>query len=115
MRRETAAGIPVESEVLGHYLETLVDRFFKILPLRESGEPSLGAYLESLRSELAGFEAFMVDLRGDGMLMSLLCMLQYLIDHPETEVRQVRREVFRAISLCNKLSERYRGSGGVKT
>lgn len=114
MRRATAAGVPVEGAVLEHYLKTLVDRFFKILPLKEGGEPSLGVYLESLRNELVGFEAFVIDLRGDGILMSLLCMLQYLIDHPEADTKLVRREVFRAISLCGKLSERYCGTGGAK-
>lgn len=112
MSRATAAGIPVDGAVLEHYLESLVGRFFKILPLREIGEPSLGVYLESLRNELMGFESLMTDLRGDGMLLSLMSILQYLIDHPETECRAVRREVFRAISLCEKLSGRYCGDGG---
>jgi len=39
--------------------------------------------------------------------VSLLNILQYLIDNPECSLTVVKREVFRAISICNKLKAKY--------
>ena len=39
--------------------------------------------------------------------MTLISILQYLIDTPDCPVQDVKREVFRAISICNKLKSRY--------
>ena len=46
-------------------------------------------------------------LHDDRDYVSLLAILQYLIDNPETSVHTVKREVFRAISICNKLRAKY--------
>ena len=89
------------------YVRGLVDRFFKILPLWETQEESLPTYLESLLLELKGFNGLMYVLHDDRDYVSLLAILQYLIDNPETSVHIVKREVFRAISICNKLHAKY--------
>lgn len=49
----------------------------------------------------------MFALHHDHDFVTLIAIVQYLIDNPETSERTVRREVFRAISLCNKLSAKY--------
>ena len=54
-----------------------------------------------------GCRALVVAIHEDSLFLSLISILQYLIDHPESDVAFVRREVFRAISICNKLKERY--------
>ena len=43
--------------------------------------------------------------------MTLLSMLQYMIDRPDCPVSEVRREVFRAISICNRLKAEYAEGG----
>lgn len=97
----------MRKESMRKYMRGLVDRFFKILPLWESHEKSLHTYLESLQLELVGFNGLMKALDDDKDFVSLLAILQYLIDNPETTTRTVKREVFRAISICNKLSVKY--------
>ena len=92
---------------LKNYMRGLVDRFFKILPLWEERSESLPEYLESLKMELIGFNGLIRRLDHDQDYISLVAMLQYLIDNPDTPDRKVKREVFRAISTCNKLSFRY--------
>ena len=49
----------------------------------------------------------MFALHHDHDFVSLMAIVQYLIDNPETETRTVKREIFRAISICNKLSAKY--------
>lgn len=97
----------MRKESLRKYLSGLVDRFFKILPLWEDNEESLPTYLESLQLELIGFNGLMKAVDDDKDFVSLLSILQYLIDNPDTSTRTVKREVFRAISICNKLRSKY--------
>ena len=100
---DTVAGTPVSPELLCNYFKNLVNQFFKILPIRESGESSLTTYMQSLRAELLGCQELIGELRNDASYLTLLAILQYLIDNPECSIREVKREVFKALSICNKL------------
>lgn len=104
---QTSAGVPMSATVLDNYLRSLINLFFKILPLKESGERSLETYMKSLQAELLGCNALVEVIHDDSMFLSLVSILQYLIDNPDCDVVFVRREVFRAISICNKLREKY--------
>lgn len=107
MMIQTAAGVPMNGTVLNNYLRALINLFFKILPLWEDGEGSLPVYMKSLQTELLGCNEFVEAIHNDPLLLSLLSILQYLIDTPDCETSAVKREVFRAISICNKLKARY--------
>lgn len=107
MTAMTSLGLSVHPVMLENYFHSLVNYFFKILPIRESGENSLGTYMQSLQAELIGCNNFIDLIHDDPLLISLVSILQFLIDHPSCDVSVVRREVFRAISICNKLQKRY--------
>ena len=104
----TRDGHELPPALVGNYLDSLVNRFFKILPIKESGEPSLNEFMSSLQAELIGCRDLMEDLHHDAMYMSLLSVLQYLIDN-DCDVKVVKREVFKSISLLKKLKQRYGG------
>ena len=104
---ETTAGVPMDSQLLSNYFKALVNRFFKILPIREQGDESLVIYLESFQKELLGCQALITAIQNDALYVSLLATLQYLIDHPDCSVKAVRRQVFNSISICNKLKSIY--------
>lgn len=97
----------MDSLILKNYLRTLINLFFKILPIRESGENSLPTYMQSLQAELLGCHEFIEAIHNDPLFLSLLSILQYLIDNPSCDVSVVKREVFKAISICNKLKSKY--------
>ena len=107
MMIQTKPGIPLENAFLCNYFDTLIDMFFKILPIWENGEKSLPLYMRGLQAELLGCSELITALHGDARFITLLSILEYLIDHPETEKRDVKRYVFRAISVCNKLKSYY--------
>lgn len=107
MMVETTAGMPIEAEVLHNYFRNLVNHFFKILPIREQNEESLTTYMQSLQAELLGCKGLVSAIQNDASYLTLLSILQYLIDNPECTVREVKCEVFRAISICNKLKAQY--------
>lgn len=103
----TSAGVPIDAAFIDNYLRSLIDRFFKILPLKENGETSLDTYMQSLQMELLGCQELVLLVKGDPYFVSLVSTLQYLIDNPDCSVRTVKREVFKAISICNKLKRIY--------
>lgn len=107
MSMQTACGVPMDAEALCQYTRNLVNLFFKILPIRESGETSLCSYMESLQREIVGCQEFVLAIHNDALLMSLVAILQYLIDHSDSSVAVYKQEVFKAISICNKLKARY--------
>ena len=107
MSLQTTVGTPVSSELMSNYIQSLVNRFFKILPIREQEDDSLSTYIRSFQMELLGCQNLICAFQNDAMFLTLLSILQYLSDNPECSVKLVRREVFHAISICNKLKSVY--------
>lgn len=89
--------------LLSKYFKNLVNRFFKILPMRESEETSLAVYISSLQSELIAGKELIPSVKEDSRYLTLLLILQFLRSEPPPSVEEVKREVFRAISICNQL------------
>lgn len=110
---ETVAGVEITDEILNKYFNNLVNLFFKILPMKEKEEETLDVYLRTLQVELLGCKNLIIVLNNDSRILSLVSILQYLIDYPECSVPDVRREVFHAISICNKMKSLYGHSKGV--
>ena len=104
---ETVNGGGLSREALASYLGNLVNLLFKILPMRESNEETLSIYIDGLQRELIGFEALFSAVDNDPGLVDILAIIRYLADHPDCSVKKVRYDVFRAISICNKLKARY--------
>lgn len=102
----TTNGYNIPPEMVEKYLGGLVNQFFKILPIKESGEPSLNEFMRSLQVELLGHKSLMRYLKNDSMYMTLLSILEYLIKN-NCETHVVKREVFKAISICKKLRKKY--------
>lgn len=102
----TSIGTPISEDTLRGYFSYLVSRFFKILPMQESKEKTLPTYIRSFQVEMLGCKEFVVDLDNNPEFLTLLSILQYLHDNPESPVSEVKREVFRAIAICNKLESR---------
>ena len=107
MMLDTARGVQIDSAFLNNYLQNLVNLFFKILPMRENGEKTINVYMESLQAELIGCERLIAAIQSDAMYLSLINILQFLLDNTESDVSVYKREVFKAISICNKLTSKY--------
>lgn len=110
MTIEAINGAQISQEAMRNYFQTLINRFFKILPMREQGseiDEALAIYMESLRDELLGGGSLLPEIKDDARYLSLIMILQYLIDNRDCSLRAVRREVFRAISTIDKLKSVY--------
>nr|DAF12289.1 MAG TPA: hypothetical protein [Caudoviricetes sp.] len=104
---QTVTNVPINDELLQNYFHSLVNCFYKILPIREDGEKTLPIYIRSLQVELIGCESLICSLKNDAGFVTLLSILQYFLDNPDCPIADVRREVFRAISICNKLERKH--------
>lgn len=102
----TSQNIELDKEVVIRYMGGLVNRFYKILPIRQSGEPTLRQYLMSLLREMLGCQSLIVLLKDDDRYMSLLATLQYMIDN-EPDIPQTKTDVFRAINILRQLQKKY--------
>ncbi len=65
---DTSTGVQIDSVYLQNYFESLVNKFFKILPMREENEKSLNEYLKSFQRELIGCGEFITAVKDDGIL-----------------------------------------------
>lgn len=97
---------PLSENLVKNYFKNLVNRYFKILPMRENNEPSLSKYLRSLRIELIGCKGIIPELREEPDFLTLLSILEYIIENPNCPIDDIRSEVFHAISICKRLQKR---------
>ena len=107
----TRYNIEVNDEMFARKLHGFVNQFYKILPIKESGEPTLVQYMKSLQREMLGCQALMTALENDAQYLSLLSILQYMIDH-ECDVATVKSDVFRAINILKRMQARFEKTKG---
>lgn len=103
MMVQTSTGDHVDSTEICRYFNSLINRFFKILPMRENNEKSLQRYMHGLQRELLGCQRLFPALESCNPFISLLSNLQYLIDTPECSVSDVKCAVFRSINICTRI------------
>ena len=92
---------------VGNYLNAIISKVFKILPMKETDEDSLPVYLDSLYMELTGSVHVFSLLENDAAYITLVSLVRALRDDPSVNIQVVRREVFHSISICQKLIEKY--------
>lgn len=104
----------IPDAMMQKYLERTVGKLYKILPLKESNEPTLQEYLDMLLSELTGVE-LLENLSAQPYYVSIIGIVSYLSDNIlECTVKKVKKNVFRAIDLCKKLQCIYAGGDTIE-
>lgn len=103
----TSYGTDISREMTGSRMNTLINQFYKILPLKESETETLSSYIDSLLREMLGMKELMAELREDGLYLSLCSILQYHLDHPDRSVKDVKSDVFKAIHVIKLLRDKY--------
>ena len=63
---------------------------------------------------MLGFNDLIINTQGDATPVVLSGILQYLISNPATPIRDVKREVFRAISIIERFDKTYAGTERIK-
>lgn len=97
----------IDQQSLKNYLDSLVGKLYKILPIRENSPETFPTYARGLRDELSGFSGLVDAIGHDPSYVTMLSLLQNFTDAAECPVGDVKREVFGMISTCKKLIQRY--------
>jgi hypothetical protein len=89
-----------------NYLNFLIGRVYKILPISEDEPVTLKSYLDSLVLELLGSKDLILKLKKDASFLSLIATLQSLSENQYSH-NVIRSEVFKCIDIIKKLIDRY--------
>lgn len=103
---KTRQGIDISKTMVMRRLNGMINQFYKILPIKESGEDTLQAYMLSLQREMLGCQSLVTALGNDPQYLTLLSILQYMIEH-DCDVPTVRTEVFKSINILKRMQEKY--------
>lgn len=104
----TALNEQITRKMVSNYFYKLVNKFYKILPIKESGEPTLTKYILSLQMEMIGCRDLICAIHDDERYLSLLSVLQYIRDHnDEIDCSTVKSEIFRSIGIIKQLRQQY--------
>jgi hypothetical protein len=90
-----------------NYLDFLISKVFKILPISEEQPETLRDYLESLIIELKGNQSLISQIKCDANFLSLLGTLQYFVEN-DCSHRTIKKEVFKCINIIQGLQEKYK-------
>ena len=108
---KTCYGIDLNDRLYYNRLGNLINQFYKILPIKENGEPTLQKYMMALQREMLGCKGLIESLDNDPQYVSLLSILQYMIDN-ECDVQTVRSDVFKAIAILKRMQAHFNDEAG---
>lgn len=104
----TELDMEMTGRMISNYFYALVNRFYKILPMKESGEPTLTKYISSLKREMIGCRDLIQAIQNDGRFLALIATLEYLeAHHGDEDNSVVKSEVFRCIGIIKQLRRQY--------
>ncbi len=88
------------------YFEFLINKTYKILPLKEENSDTLKSYLESYQRELIGNMDLVPLLVNEPKFITVLNTIQYLISEEYSD-KVCKREVFKCIRILEEINEKY--------
>lgn len=91
-------------KALKSYLRNLINKVYKILPMKEEECATLTSYLCSLQNELIGCYQLWEVLSDVPDFMSVINIIKYLAS-AEYDVGVCKREVFKAINLIENITK----------
>jgi hypothetical protein len=96
--------LPTES--FNNYFKFLINKTYKILPMKEEKSETLKSYLESYQRELIGNQKLIIELTNEPQFITVLNIIQYLISE-EYSLDTCKKEVFRCIHILEKIKDKY--------
>lgn len=89
-------------KALRSYLQILINKVYKILPMKEEQCPTLTSYLLSLKNEMIGCYNLWQVLEDKPQFLVVINIIEYLATE-EYDETVCRREVFKAIRLIENI------------
>ena len=95
----------IPNELFDNYLHSLINRIYKILPLKEENSKTVSRYIESLLSEMTGSTDVILFLKSDEQYLSIINTLEYICF--SKDIALCKREIFKCIHIVENLIEKY--------
>lgn len=89
-----------------NYFNFLINKTYKILPMKEENSRTLKLYLESYLRELVGNQELVHVLVNEPQFITVLNTIQFLISEEYT-VDVCRKEVFKCIRILEHINKKY--------
>lgn len=96
----------IPKENFCRYFEMLINRTYKILPLKEEKSETLKSYLESYQRELIGNKELVSILVDEPRFITVLNTMEYLISE-EYSIAICKKEVFKCIRILGDIKDTY--------
>jgi len=93
-------------KALESYLQNLVNKVYKILPMKEERCGTLTSYLLSLENELIGCYKLWDTLENEPQFLAVINIVKYLAIE-DYDVVVCKREVFKAIHLIESINNKF--------
>ena len=94
----------VPNKAVNAYLKTLIDKVYKILPMKEENSETLHCYLSGLTHELVGCYRLYYELVDEPRFLSVINIVKYL-ETNDFDTATCKREVFKAIKLIQNITK----------
>lgn len=88
------------------YIHSLINKVYKILPMKEENSETLKSYLDSFLIELIGCQKLFDVLKNEPQFGTIITTITYLANK-EYSVATCRKEVFKCIHILSRLNEKY--------
>lgn len=92
----------IPDKAMINYLRTLIDKVYKILPMKEENSETLHCYLTGLTHEMVGYYQLCYDLVDEPRFLSVVNIVKYL-ENNDFDTATCKREVFKAIRLIQNI------------
>lgn len=96
----------IPKENFCNYFNYLINKTYKILPLKEENSATLKSYLESYLRELIGNKTLVSILVNEPKFITVLNTMQFLISE-EYSTEICKKEVFKCIHMLEDINEKY--------
>ena len=93
-------------KIFCNYFDFLINKTYKILPMKEENSLTLKSYLESYQRELIGNKELVGVLVDEPQFITVLNIIQFLISEEYTN-EVCKKEVFKCIRILQKIKNKY--------
>lgn len=94
----------ISNDACYNYTVRLIDKLFKIIPLKEVHSPTVDSYIEDLIYELCGNNAIFEETEYNPKLVDIISILEAIKNEDMTH-KEYRRSVFKCITITEQLKE----------
>lgn len=92
----------IPNSVCYNFFTRLVDKLFKIIPLKESNSDTVNSYIKDLIYELLGYNSIFEMTDCNPKVLNIVCILES-VKNEDMKHYEYRRNIFKCITIAKQL------------